>query len=273
MLRRINRIFICFCFSALIAACSKNEDNTPAGPDPATTLSYGDSILYQREQATDYIVPSNQTAAGRYTAFPEDIEIDEVTGAINVSKSESGLRYRITFKPSNSPDSISTIIVISGINFLDGFYKLGTADSIVKPLYNASRASAIPGTNSGSVFDEGSGCNSAGCNVDLALGTINLAQTVRNGVFGSRPANDERREFQLNYRINDKSNKALIKLKVKLYYYDSIADVPQDIYDLIASRDGTILRTMANGRSPVNYLNRPLGKASPRPPCIFILAH
>jgi hypothetical protein len=79
----------------------------------------------------------------------------------------------------------------------------------------------------------------------------------------------------MNYRINDKSGKALNSLKVKLYYFDSITDVTQEAYDIIQSRDGTIFKTnLANDGSA---LNRPFGVAGtkpskPRPPCIFILA-
>lgn len=55
-------------------------------PDGPFTLSYGDSIIYMRAQAADYIVEPLQKRAGTYDGFPEGIEIDENTGAINVSK-------------------------------------------------------------------------------------------------------------------------------------------------------------------------------------------
>jgi hypothetical protein len=262
-----------------LAACSKDDTNTPVVP-PGFTFSYGDSILYQQNQATDYIVtPVKSTLAGVYTGFPEGIELDPVTGAINVSKSEMGLRYRISFLPSGSKDTLSTIVLLSGINYYDGFYKLNTADSILKPVYNASLANAVPGVNNGSVFDEGSGCNSAGCNVNLAAGSINLAQTVRNGVFGATPTNNDRHEFLLNYRINDKSGKALNSLKVKLYFFKSMADVTQEAYDIIASRAGAVFRAAADAGSAAAIFtaanNRTFNAnkaAKPRPPCIFIIA-
>ena len=247
---------------------------------PGFTLSYGDSILYQQNQAADYIVtPVKSTLTGVYTGFPEGIELDANTGAINVSKSEMGLRYRISFLPSGSKDTLSTIVLLSGINYYDGFYILNTADSILKPVYNASPSNAVPGVNNGSVFDEGAGCNSAGCNVNLAAGSINLAQTVRNGVFGATPTNNDRHEFLLNYRINDKSGKALNSLKVKLYFFKSMADVTQEAYDIIASRAGTVFRTAAETGSAAAIFPVANGRtfnankaAKPRPPCIFIIA-
>ena len=274
----VSRIRILFFFLSLLMVficCTKNTVTTPIPVIPPDyKLSYGDSVFYLQNLATDYIIQPTQKLSGRYSGFPDGIDIDGNTGAINISKSETGLRYRITFKPDGSADSISTVILISGINFLDGFYKLTTADSIAIPVYNAKNTNAIPGTNNGSVFDEGSNCNGAGCKVDVSAGTINLAQTVRNGVFGATPSNNDRHEFVMNYRINDNSGKALNTLKIKLYYFDSMNDVTQEAFDIIASRQGTLLRqnSFSNEILP-NF--RPIGiagAASPRPPCIFILA-
>jgi hypothetical protein len=257
-------------FCCLAAACSKKDGaSSPVTVvPPGFTLNYGDSVLFLQNQATDYIVkPVSTQLTGVYTGFPEGIEIDSKTGAINLSKSEMGLRYRISFLPDGAKDTINTMVLLSGINFLDGFYNLSTADSILRPIYNGTKGNTVPGLNNGSVFDEGSGCNSAGCNVDIAAGSINLAQTVRNAVFGSKPTNNDRHEFQMNYRINDKSAKALNTLRVKLYYFNSMADVTQEAYDIISSRSGTILRTSAGARA-----DGTTRAAKPRPPCIFIVA-
>ncbi len=282
-------VFGSLCFLGVAVSCSKSS--TPGTVIPAGfKLSYGDSILYRQNQAADYIVsPVGNTLTGTYTGFPEGIEIDPRTGAINVSKSETGLRYKIIFFPDGTTDSVSTMVVLSGINFLDGFYKLTTSDSILRPLYNATGGKPVPGIGGGSVFDEGSGCNSAGCNVNTGDGTINLAQTVRNGVFGATPTNNDRHEFQMKYRINDNSGKASNALNVKLYYFETMSDVTPEVYDIINSRQGTILQYNAfsnmpivtaslngpgiiaspNGANGITGINKP---AKPRPPCIFIIA-
>jgi hypothetical protein len=264
-------------------SCKKDNNTPPAIPFVPTSLSisYGDSIFYLNPQTADYVISPVKAQSGEYIGFPEGIDIDTKTGEINVSKSETGLRYRITFIPAGTSDSISTNIVISGINFLDGFYKLTTADSVLKPIYNASFNRQIPGVNNGTIFDDGSSCNSAGCNVNTTVGSINLAQTVRNGVFGATPSNNDRHEFDLNYRINDKSGKTLNTLKVKLYYFDSINDVTQEVYDIINSRLGAILGvdpkpTPFEKMTSVNSIAKQTGLLGqqipkPRPPCIFIL--
>jgi hypothetical protein len=263
-----------------VISCKKDNNSPAPVVTPGYSFSYGDSVFYLQSQSSDYLINPVQPGTGQYLGFPEGISLDSKTGEINVSKSETGLRYRITFIPDGTKDSFSTTLVVSGINFLDGFYKLTTADSVLKPIYNAGISNPLPGVNNGTLFDDGSGCNSAGCDVNTAIGSVNLAQTVRNGVFGSTPSNNDRHEFELNYRINDKSGKTLNSLKVKLYYFDSINDVTQEVYDIINSRQGAILGfqpratpfekfTSVNNINQTGLLTKSVPK--PRPPCIFIL--
>lgn len=250
--------------TATIISCTKNSgpDDTDTGP---YVLSYGDSILYMKPSAGDYIVSPLKQRAGTYTGFPEGIDIDETTGAINVTKSETGLRYRITH---TAPDGTKTEtkVVLSGITFLDKFYNLSTGDSVAFPVYNSSVSRPLP--LAGSSFDEGNICNGAGCAVKTTDGTINLAQTVRNGVFGVIPRNDRRETFEIRYKINDASGKTENKLKVLLYWYDTMADVPADLWDVLNSRtaDGVFLR--GNGASSVEGIS---AAAKPRPPCVIVI--
>ena len=247
-----------------IISCSKDTktDDPDTGP---YVLSYGDSILYMKPTAGDYIVPPTKQRPGTYTGFPDGIEIDENTGAINVTNSETGLRYRITH---TAPDGTKTEtkVVLSGITFPDKFYNLSTGDSIAFPVYNSSFSRTLP--LAGSSFDEGNICNGAGCAVKTTDGTINLAQTVRNGVFGSTPRNDRRETFEIRYKINDASGKRENKLKVLLYWYDTMADVPADLWETLNSRtaDGVFLR--GNGASSVEGIS---AVAKPRPPCVIVI--
>lgn len=257
-----------------------NNPGPGSNPVPGYELTYGDSIFYLNNQQLDYIITPRQSGLGEYLGFPQGIDLDSKTGAVNVTRSETGLRYRITFVPDGTTDSFNTVIVISGINYLDGFYRLNTSDSVARPIYNATISNSIPGVNNGSIFDDGSNCNTAGCNVNVANGTINLAQTVRNGIFGPVPSNDDHQQFKMNYRINDKSDATLNTIQIKIYYFDSINDVTQDVYDIISSRQGAILGfqptplpfekfTGLNSINEVNGQQKP--PPAPRPPCIFIL--
>jgi len=241
-----------------LLSCSK--DSTSQKSD--YILTYGDSIIYLQPVIDDYIVHPLEHRPGTYEGFPEGIEIDENTGAINVSDSETGLRYRITH---TSPEGrkTETLVVLSGITFTDKFYFLSQNDSIAFPVYNADPARNLP--LPGSVFDEGEVANSGGCSVRTSNGQINLAETIRNGVFGDVPENDKRETFEIKYRLNDRSDKAVNKLKVLLYYYETMDDVPEDVWETLNEREeeGVFLRSSAA-----------LGRvARPRPPCVIIIAN
>jgi hypothetical protein len=250
-------------------SCTKDDNSTDPLPTPYT-LSYGDSILYLKASVGDYIVKPVQSAAGTYTGFPDGIEIDDKTGAINVSKSETGLRYRITHTATDGSVT-STMVVLSGITFTDHYFRLSTGDSMAMPVYNANTSRVLP--VSGSSFDEGNVANTGGCSVKTNNGQINLAQTVRNGIFGSTPRNDVRKDFDIEYRLNDASGKSLNKLRVRLYYYDSMADVPADLLATLQDRqsEGVFLR---GGTAPTtDGIIGTDAVAKPRPPCVIIIAN
>jgi hypothetical protein len=256
--------------SFLFPECSKSDnENQTINPGATETrkFSYPDSVFYITGQQ-DYIVNPVNQPAGVYFSFPEGLSLNETTGAINVPKSDAGLKYRISFVEKGKSDTVSTFILISGINYFDGFYNLAKGDSILKPVYNANVEATIPGISNGTTFDVGSNCNKQGCTVNTTNAEINLAQTVRNGVFGTTPSNNDRHEFEMTYRINDNSLKFDNTLRVKLYFFNSMADVTPEAFDIIASRVGTII-------GPGNITTAGLARkvAKPRPPCIFIVSH
>lgn len=256
--------------ATVFTSCSK-DGNLDVDPTPrdslqplpgSVILSYGDSIFYLSNAEPNIILPKPMSKKGKFYGFPEGIELDTLTGAIDLEESETGLRYKIMFVPDGTKDTISTKIVLSGINFYDGIYHLSKGDTIAKPIYNANGQPYSPGlfgTGTANIFDDGNGCNVQGCAVSLANGSINLAESLRKGAI--LRTNDAQKEFTYYYRMDDKSGKALNKLKVLLYYYDSIADIPKYLWDvLLIDHAGTILRT-ANGQKI----------AKPRPPCIVIV--
>lgn len=265
----MGRLFSFFLFVflfSIIISCNKPNDDGPV------TLSYGSSILYLKNQSSDYIVYPTQSRTGTYTAFPEGIEIDDNTGAINVTKSETGLKYRITYTGSNG-DTSSTIVLLSGIQFADKFYHLSQNDSLALPIYNGDPANTLP--LSGSSFDDNNLANSGGCAIKTTNGQINLAQTVRNGIFGATPQNDAKKEFDIEYKLNDQSGKATNKIRVKLYYYKTMGDVAPDLLETLNDRQqqGVFL-----GMNNTNFGNGTTARtagvsaiAKPRPPCVIII--
>lgn len=264
----LSSLFTLLAFTLLSCDPSRDVPENPTGP---YKLSYGDSIIYLKPAAGDYIVKPLTTRPGVYSGFPDGIEIDETTGEINVSKSETGLRYRITHI-SPEGDTTTALVVLSGITFRDHFYNLANGDSVAHPVYNASENRVLPVT--GSVFDDDNTANTGGCAVKTDNGKINLAESIRNGVFGNNPRNDDKKEIEIKYRINDASGKTQNKLKVLLYWYDTMADVPQYVWDILNDRttQGVFLRNGVAESDPT--VTGRIGQiAKPRPPCVVIVAH
>jgi len=263
--RSFQKTFFLFAFIAGLS-CNKKDSEVPY------SLSYGSSVIYLKNQPGDYIVYPLQSKPGTYSAFPEGIELDDNTGAINVTDSETGLRYRIMHTSVNG-DTTSTIVLLSGIQFVDKFYNLSQNDSIAFPIYNGSSANPLP--LNGSSFDENNNANSGGCSVTTTNGQINLTQTVRNGIFGAVPQNDVRKDFEIEYRLNDESGKALNKIKVRMYWYNTMADVPADLWQILNDRQsqGVFLgmNNPALGNASTARSAMATALAKPRPPCVIII--
>jgi hypothetical protein len=258
VMKKIFAVAIVAGYALFTIGCTKPaSDDLPKGP---YKLSYGDSILYMRPGGNNLITPTEQRP-GTYSGFPEGIEIDDVTGEINLEQSETGLRYRITH---TAPDGTitETKVVLGGITFKDHFYYLSANDSIAHPIYNADASRVLP--LAGSLFDEGNLANNGGCAIKTDNGKINLKETIRNGVFGFPPRNDAQETFEIKYRINDASGKSQNKLKVLLYWYNTINDVPQYVWDILNERtsQGVFLRGSFTEQV-----------AKPRPPCVIIIDH
>ncbi len=257
-------------------SAAQSSQGSGSGGGASTTLSYGDTIFYLHTGAPNIISPKNFNRPGTFYGFPKGIELDSTTGNIDLANSETGLRYKILFVPRGTTDTIRTKIVISGINFYDGIYHLSQGDSIANAIYNANGQPFAPGQfgcGFANVFDDGNGCNSQGCAVSLFNGKINLAKSLRDGAIPR--INDGQKQFTYYYRMDDPSSKALNSLKVKLYFYNTVADIPQYLWDiLLTDHAGTILRAN-NGGGAMEVAAQGVAAASarPRPPCLIIIEH
>jgi hypothetical protein len=265
-------IICCILFS-----CKKEKSATLTSiPTKTTDAIYADSVFYV-QNSNDFFVNPVISTQGSFASFPDGLDIDQNTGIINVNKSETGLKYKISFTPTGSANSLTAYIVISGINYQDKIYNLSQGDSVAVPIYNANPHLALPDSNNNS-FDESGGCKNAGIIIGSNNGLINLAQTVRNqGIDTGATA-----QVKLGYRISDNSSKALNGLEVKIYFYTTAAQIPQYLTDLLNQRKGTILTSNATSlglvQSKTSSLNsitlsfKAAALARPRPPCIIVVS-
>jgi hypothetical protein len=241
-------------------SCKKSDVSEGA----TNQLSYGDTTFYIQNLPNDVLVSPVNAKTGTFSSFPEGLVIDQATGVINVSQSETGIKYRINFK-GQSGDSLTTYVVISGINFPDHYYHIESADTMAFPVYNADPANAIP---TGS-FDDDHVANNSGCAMKTDDGKINLAESIRNGLFGDTPKNDTRKDFEVKYRLDDRSGNAQNKIKILIYYYDHISDVPQSLQQTVQDHQAMTILPNNTTISSANVA----ASAKPRPPCIVVIGH
>lgn len=229
-----------------------------------SNFTYPDSIIYLKEQTGDYIVKPLKSQLGRYGAFPSGIIIDSLTGAINVTRSETGLKYMVWFLPANKTDTCRKYVTISGINYLDSIYvlKSGTTTSAI-PVFNANITNTKAGVTARrgepeAEYDDGHDDDDKdgfadeppagervipkGVALNKSTGAINLNQTVVNGVFGASPGSGSFKDFILNYRVyKDSSKGTLNHLTFRMYYFKNKASIPFSLKQTIAAKRNLLL--------------------------------
>jgi hypothetical protein len=265
-----------FIFFAFLISCKQEKISTPTLPNNNfnAAINYGDSILYLKPSALDVIVtPIPKPKSGKYFAFPHGLEIDETTGAINLSKSETGMRYKVMFVANGTTDTLVSKITISGISYKDYYHIQAGNDTLSRPFYNANFSNfSLPGTIGSCKFDVDGSAASQGLSIDANTGIINLKKTIQNGFFGNIaniPNDGAAKEVELSYQLNDRSNKATNKLKIKLYYYKNNGAVSNNLTQLLIDRTELFFR-LTTTNTPPDY-GKATGAAKPRPPCIIIL--
>jgi hypothetical protein len=306
----------------IAASCSKSNSHSDVAAngtiastatfttDVTKSPYYGDSILYVRgDEATAYqFKPTNSLGTGTYVAWPAGITIDPKTGIIDASKSEPGSRYNVGFVSASTGDTAYNQVIVDGVTYVDGIYALDSKDSVLTAYYNTSAvtpwssdgkaAAFVGGKTHSSLFDAPLAgvlsANELGLNVSSTDGSINLANSVRQGLFGSNPHNGDTKEIPIYYRLGDASRHSLLKSTVIVHYYNTLADVP---VALLAScqasqqaftgqgtvlstesdaveTDGTTTKPIATGTTPTTKaaVAAPVAApVAPRPPQVVLV--
>lgn len=255
-MKKTNAALLVAILALLTFACKKSKSTiAPESPVNEKRI-YTDSLFFI--QATDATIKPATAQNGTYSSLPEGLRLDQKTGEIDVNKSESGLKYRVTFTSASGIIQHATVI-ISGINYEDRIYNLSKGDSIAQPIYNGDSKLGLPG--SAHTFDENGGCKKAGILVDKTNAKINLALSVRSQAIDTGATE----QVKLTYRMNDGSNKALNSLEVKIYFYRTENEIPKYLSELLAQRK--IINTTA-----VSAVARTLAVPRSRPPCIIVVS-
>ncbi len=232
--------------------------NCPGSP------SYGDSVVYSSGNygSPDYLIsPVNNPGPGTYYSWPVGLVINDSTGTIDVTKSETGFRYFIGWVKKGTKDTCLNTFIIAGAAYLDSIYTQGNyGKNTANPYFNGnSNENNICQQDGHCQWDLSNNANSQKIQLDKYSGTIDLDQTLQNGAFGKIPVNGTTLNATIYY-ILDQGNNAIQSMQIQLIYYDYVSSIPAALQTKIENR-----RTSALANQILNS-----GPSASRPPIIII---
>jgi len=264
----------CVLILFVIPACNKADKTDPAvvetgsesgnGTNHTNTTSnqctnapnYGDSILYLQPVNGNYTVEpvNNKGVQGTYLAWPEGLVINATTGVINITQSETGIRYNVAFVKKGTTDTCKSTLILGGVSYIDSIYVLSKNDTLAAPVFNANpNASPVcDGSDDTDYPDNGNhngnnkcqfdndtssqGANKQKLRVRTISGIINLKKSLEDGLLGKNPKNGHFKKVKIEYRLNDNSKKADQKITVQVMYYDKVSNIPNDLKQDVATK-------------------------------------
>ena len=232
-----------------------------------TAPDYGDSIVYpQPNSGSDfYIYPqSNKGIAGSYMAWPLGLAIDPKTGNINLTKSETGMRYSVGFVKSGTHDTCLSELIVGGAAYKDSVYVLSENKDVAKPYFDAqsSGPSVCEDPGPGCKFDYNNYAKMQGIEIDHKTGNIDLDKTMKHFKFGLFPFNGTTVYTTIWYMLPDKTNNAPQSIQLKMVYYTRKSDIPAATLAAIADNSANTTNDILISKGP-----------SIRPPLIVIVRY
>lgn len=292
-------ILVCCLLAALACSKEKQAENhsvittaTETAVLAAGTCGpiYADSIFYPSEYPADYEVRPLSGLRGTFGAYPDGLEIDEDNGNIEIKQSETGLKYLVWYVARGTRDTCKTFVTVSGVNYPDSIYSLKASSSFSTPVYNGTVQQPTVCTGNcefddGHDDDNGNGFADEppagqqlipqGVAMDKGNGSINLKRTIQNGTIDTLGTF---KDFVLNYRLSDRSAKALNKMTLRIYYYKSQGQIPAALKkDLEEKKKFTLLNSIKDPYKVSYTVKKSAGAAlrerevKCRPPYIIVV--
>lgn len=250
---------------------------TGTNPTCMDAPNYGDTILFTKPSTGgDFFVNpiNNSGVQGTYLSWPEGLMLNRTTGAINLSQSETGVRYKVAFVKKGTTDTCVSQLVIGGMTYLDHIYALDQNDTLAKPVFNADPfGPAICDASDDTDYPDNNGSGNNRCQFDNAApgskandqklrvrttsGIINLKKSLADGMFGSNVRNGDFKMIPIQYKLNDASNNAMQTITVQVMYFDKVSSIPQNLQLEVASKN-------------LSMFNYQIVNGKPRPPLLII---
>ncbi len=259
---------------------SSSSPILPKAPFPQAPLTgcfyapiYGDTIIYpQPTSGSDYIMNVvNSPGAGKYLSWPVGMVIDSISGAIDVTQSQTGLQYAIGFVKNGTTDTCLQTLIIGGASYADSVYVIDEGQTAAVPYFEANPTLLnMCNTGNSCSFDVTGSAAKMGVIVNTSTGVINLQQTLNGtgllplgGAFGLLPTNGSTVIATIHYKLNDPSNYAIQNIQVQLEYYDKKSLINSGLLNTVLNKldnllSGHLISNSANPRPPLVVIVRSL---------------
>ncbi len=214
--------------------------------------------------------PVNSPGSGQYFAWPAGLVIDHNTGIIDLSKSQTGMKYAIGFVPAGTTDTCLSSLVLGGASYLDSVYVLVNGSTKALPYFDANPSLASncdgSGNGSGCKFDVNGIAAGLRVSVNNSSGEIDLKKTLEGngntgGAFGLTPFDGQTVTVPIYYQLKHGSNNAMQVINVQLMYFDSKASMQASLLSnldlrLFNALNYLLISTSANPRPPILVITR-----------------
>lgn len=246
-----------------------NPPGNPQAPSCPVLPIYGDTIIFTQPTSGDYVVnPVNSPGQGKYYAWPVGLVLDQNTGAIDLTQSQTGMRYVLGFVKAGTTDTCLSSLIVGGAAYYDSVYVLADGQTTSTPYFEANPYLPSPCANGGCTFDVNGAAAAKKVIVNTTTGVIDLQKTVNGsgllglgGAFGLLPQNGSVITVPIYYKLNDPSNQALQSISVQIEYLDSKSSIGSGILSGILNQvnnllSGNIISNSANPRPPLIIITR-----------------
>lgn len=250
-----------------------NGGSINSAPSSSCPLSpiYGDTIIFtQPTSGPDYIFnPVNNPGPGKYFAWPVGMVLNQNTGAIDLTASQTGMKYAIGFVKAGTTDTCMSTLIVGGASYYDSVYVIADNDTAATPYFEANPYLPNICANGGCTFDVNGAAAAKKVIVDKTTGVINLGQTLQpsglagllGGAFGLLPQSGSSITVPIYYKLNDASNEAMESISVQIEYFDSESQISSGVLggvlnSLNSLLSGNLISTSANPRPPLIIIVR-----------------
>jgi hypothetical protein len=191
---------------------------------------------------------------------------------------------------SDTTPIVPTDTVQPGIQYLDRIYNTNdssSTDRFVWPYYDfaAQMCNAESAGTSGCIFDETDlngdgkkdfpGINKNKLVLSSTNGVIDLLASLQQGAFGiDLPSNGQKKDFTFYYRLDDGGKKTLKKITVRLFFYNTMEDIPDVIIREVKKRREEYFTVTATNpsSSPSASMTLTTTYKPKRPPLLVIVS-